>query len=357
MASGKIFGGGILGNCCTHGAGLASMLANHPRVNLVAGYERNERRAGELAEAMGMELAASYQAVIEHPKTEILVVSTDPCDKAEMVEQACAAGKHVLLNKPFADSLDSARRVVRAVENSGVKLVQDIPMVKGIDAYARLRADVAQKKYGHPISYFHAFGMTFDYDFPIREQWPERFDPPSKAGGGEMTNMGCYALDYVVSLFGRPKSVRAKWAAFWEEYRKSGVENFGQIMLDYGDFYALLSVGKQQVDQPHEHTNCLSIMFPNTNLLLDPRTETILVNGSKRELAEFIGDTKAESSLDQLIRCIETGEEPVDSAQLGALGVEVQMAAYLSIAEDGREVALPLQDGFNPLVKSGIKAG
>ena len=50
---------------------------------------------------------------------------------------------------------------------------------------------------------------NFDPAFDLAGVWPERLDPPEKSGGGEMTNMGCYAIDYVVSLLGRPRSVSA----------------------------------------------------------------------------------------------------------------------------------------------------
>jgi predicted dehydrogenase len=277
-------------------------------------------------------------------------VTTDPCDKARMVEMACEAGKHILLNKPMCESLDSARRIERAVESSGVKCVFDIPMVKSLAPYARLRQEMAEGKYGRPIAYHHDFGMTFPPDFPIRDLWPERFDPPGVSGGGEMTNMGCYAIDYMVTLLGSPKSVQAKRASFWEEYAESPAENFGQIICDYGDFYACLAVGKQKLAEPLQGVNDLSIQFPNTNLILNPYTDTCIINGVSRPMAEYVGDTRPDGSIDQLLRCIEEDAEPRDNVELGRMGVEVLMAAYRSIVEGGGVVALPLADGSNPLV-------
>ncbi|HQK94821.1 MAG TPA: hypothetical protein PLD23_15030, partial [Armatimonadota bacterium] len=40
----RTYGVGILGDCCTHGAGLAGSLAAHPRVRVVAGFEKDPRR-------------------------------------------------------------------------------------------------------------------------------------------------------------------------------------------------------------------------------------------------------------------------------------------------------------------------
>lgn len=339
---------GILGNCCTHGAAMAS-LKNRPDVEVLTGYERNPRRAEELMQAMGVPLAADYEEVIARTDVDIIVLTTDPGDKAEMVEKCCAAGKHILLNKPLCASLEQAQRIVTAVRSSTVRCVFDIPMVKFLPAFSRLQGEVQQGQYGRPLSYHHAFGMTFAFDFPIRDLWPERFDPPAKAGGGEMTNMGCYAIDYVVTLFGRPQSVEAKWRKCWKEYREADVENFGQIVLDYGDFYALLSVGKQQLAEPRQGNNVITALFENRNFIIDAYTNTVIIDGVARNSSEYPGDYGVESSFDQLVRCIETDSEPDSNVETAAVGVEVLMAAYRSIVREGERVTLPLDRGDNPL--------
>jgi len=237
------------------------------------------------------------------------------------------------------------------VRDSGVRCVHDIPMVKALPPFARVRAALAAAEFGHVVAYQHAFGMMFPMDFPIRDLWPERFDPPALSGGGEMTNMGCYAIDYMVTLLGSPKAVQAKRQSFWQEYVESPVENFGQIVCDYGHFYAVLTVGKQKLTDPLASTmNTLHILFENTDLLVDPVSDTVTVNGIRKLTAEFVGATPVEGALDQLIRCIETGEEPLDTVEQGRRGMEVLMAAYQSAISDGERVSLPLGDGRNPLV-------
>lgn len=334
---------GVIGNCCTHGAGIAGSLKAREDIDITAGYEQNPRRAYELSNALEFALTGSYDEIFRNPDVDIVVITTDPCDKAEMVEKACEAGKHIFLNKPFCHILADANRIVKAVEGSGVQLVFDIPMVKFLPALSKLKEEILIGKYGKIISYYHAFGMTFPMDFPIRDLWPERFDPPEKSGGGEMTNMGCYAIDFAVTLLGMPAAVQAKWMKFWEEYQESDVENFGQIILDYGDFYAMLSVGKQKlIDEPMKGNNSLSFLFEHNNIFIDPYSETLMINGIPMNFQEYLSGYECESSLDQLLRCIETDAEPESSVRIGAMGVEVLMAAYQSIANNGQIVSLPL---------------
>ena len=181
---------------------------------------------------MGIGLAASGVAVIEDPSSEIVALSCSPHEKADWAEAAAAAGKHIFLNKPFAESLDSARRIARAVNAAGVKLVHDIPIHRAHPITARLLDEVQSGVYGAPIGYFNAWSMTFSEDFALAEIWPERLANPLMSGGGDLTNMGCYAIDYMLALYGMPNSVQARKSNFWGHYSAAGVENFGQIVAD-----------------------------------------------------------------------------------------------------------------------------
>ena len=197
----------VLGNCCTHGAFVVSALRREAGAELVAGWEADPRRAPALARALGVELAPTPAALIEDPRIDVVAISCDPCDKAHWVEEAAAAGKHVFLNKPFSESLDSARRIEAAVERHGVQLVHDIVVARFDPVTAKLLEEVRAGQYGEPLHHAHSFGMTFSPDFPLADFWAERLDPPAKSGGGELTNLGCYAVDYMVALWGLPASV------------------------------------------------------------------------------------------------------------------------------------------------------
>lgn len=346
----KVYGVGILGNCCTHGAGLCSMFKSNPRTRVVAAYEKEPRRAHELQEALGAPLAESYDAVINHPDVDFVAVSCDPCDKADMVEKAAAAGKHIFLNKPACDSLDNARRIAEAVTKYHVYLVHDIPMVRSVPVYARLLEEVQAGKYGKVMGYHHLFGMNFDPAFDLKAVWPERLDPPNKSGGGEMTNMGCYAIDFAVSLFGRPKAVTAKWRKEWDVYREANVENFGQIVLDYGDFFAFLEVGKQQLEGDRRHSNHMTINFEHKTLFIDASAEQVSINHVPQDYAKFAEGAKAVGSVEQLLAALDNGTPPTSTADTVVVATETLMAAYKSIVE-ARTVTLPLEDGRNPLIR------
>ena len=346
----KTYGVGILGNCCTHGIGVCHGFKNHKRTRVIAAYEKDPRRALELRKALGAPLAESYDEVIRHPEVDFVVLTCDPGDKADLAEKAAAAGKHLYVNKPFCDSLASARRIARAVKKHDVICVHDIPMIRFVPVYARLLIEVQAGKYGKVMGYHHLFGMNFDPKFDLKAAWPERLDPPDRSGGGEMTNMGCYAIDFAVSLFGRPRTVTAKWRKTWDVYKKADVENFGQIVLDYGEFFAFLEVGKQQLAGKRRHSNAMTINFEHTTLSIDASAQQVAVNHVPKDYATFAKGARVVGSVDQMLVALDKGTPPTSNVETAVIATETLMAAYASIAE-GRTVGLPLKSDGNPLVK------
>lgn len=349
-----VYGVGIVGNCCTHGAGLCAMFRSRGDTRVVTAFEANARRARELEAVLGKPLAPSYDAVIRDPAVDIVAISCDPCDpcdKADMVEKAASAGKAILLNKPACDSLDAARWIAGAVRRHHVWLVHDIPMVRSVPVFARLLDESRPRPYGKILGYHHLFGMNFDPSFVLISTWPERLDPPSKSGGGEMTNMGCYAIDYAVALMGRPRAVTARWRKEWEVYRQADVERLGQISLDYGDYFAFLDVGKQQLSGPSRHSNTLTVDLEHRTLRIDPSAEQVAVNHIPVDWATYTRGTKAIGSVDQLLAALRHGTPPSSGVEAIVDATEVLMAAYESILQGNRPITLPLSTGDNPLCR------
>jgi len=348
-------GVGILGNCCTHGEFVAFALSQEPAAEIVAGWEEDPRRMAGLSAATGLELASSPEALLDDPAIDVIALACSPHEKAAWVERAVAAGKHVFLNKPMAESLDSALRIENAVAGGPIQLVYDIPAIGRFDPVtARLLDQVRACEYGRAINYTHTFSFTFSTDFPLATVWPERLDPASRSGGGELTNLGCYAVDYMIGLWGRPRSIQAKTTSYWDVYREAHVENFGQVIADYGDFFAVLASGKQPLQtlasmdvaealNPRNWHNVLELQFEHHNLTVLPFQDILIHNGARIPLDEYLAGYNSLTPFQQLLRAIETGQAPESNVASAPLGVEVRMAAYESAQENGKLVPLPLR--------------
>jgi predicted dehydrogenase len=169
-----------------------------------------------------------------------------------------------------------------------------------------------------------------------------------------MTNMGCYAIDFAVSLFGRPEAVTAKWRKLWDVYQQADVENFGQIVLDYGDFFAVLEVGKQQLAGERRHSNSMTINFEHKTMLIDASAQLVAINHVPKDFASFAKGARAVGSVEQMLAALAKGTPPTSNVDTAVIATETLMAAYASIVE-GRTVKLPLKSGKNPLVAARTK--
>lgn len=360
----KRYGVGILGNCCTHGEFVALALKQEPAAKIVAGWEEDPRRTAGLSAAIGLELASSPEALLDDPSIEIVALACSPHEKAAFVEKAARAGKHILLNKPMAESLDAAWRIETATAGSEIQLVYDIPAIGRFHPVtAKLLDEVREGRYGRAIGYTHAFSFTVSTDFPLAVVWPERLDPPSRSGGGELTNLGCYAVDYMIGLWGQPRSIQCKSTAYWDLYRDAGVENFGQLIADYGDFFAVIASGKQPLEtlpsmdvsealNPRNWHSVIEMQFEQHNLTVLPFQSILIHNGARVPLEDYLTGYAFVTPFQQLLRAIETGQAPDSNTTSARLGIEVLMAAYRSAQEGGRPVTLPLERGENPLARS-----
>ena len=287
---------------------------------------------------------------------DIIALACSPHEKAAWVEKIVEAGKHIFLNKPMAESLDSALRIERAVASGKIQLVYDIPAIARFNPVtSKLLAEVRAGEYGRAINYIHTFSFTFSTDFPLATVWPERLDPPSRSGGGELTNLGSYAVDYMIALWGRPKSIQAKSSAYWDIYREAGVENFGQVVADYGSFFAILASGKQplltvpsmdvaEALNPRNWHNVLELQFEQHNLTVLPFQDILIHNGARLRVEEYLTGYTCPTPFQQLLRAIETGQTPDSSAASARLGVEVLTAAYRSAEGGGALVELAEDD-------------
>lgn len=82
------------------------------------------KSAAELAQDFGVRrVTDDYAALLADPAIDIVAVFS-PCPlHFEQVRAALRAGKHVIVTKPMAVSLDEARRLVELVDQTGLKLL------------------------------------------------------------------------------------------------------------------------------------------------------------------------------------------------------------------------------------------
>jgi len=105
------------------GETLVDAVKDSPSIRFVAAStrSRSEKDRAFCAER-GLTLADSYQALLDDPQVDAVVLATPPSGHRDQVVSAAKAGKHVFCEKPFMMSRAEAQAAVAAVEAAGVAL-------------------------------------------------------------------------------------------------------------------------------------------------------------------------------------------------------------------------------------------
>ncbi|MFM0505627.1 Gfo/Idh/MocA family protein [Paraburkholderia caffeinilytica] len=110
------------------GAGLAAtphaLALNDLRdeIEVVGVLGRSRERLERFANQHGFPPGESFDAVLDDPGVDVILVLTPPHTHLDLVLQAAAAGKHVLLEKPLDISTQRAERLVQACYDADVRL-------------------------------------------------------------------------------------------------------------------------------------------------------------------------------------------------------------------------------------------
>jgi predicted dehydrogenase len=99
----------------------AAALAEHPSAELVGVWGRDLSKAKAIGAEFDVPGVSDLAALLE--QVDAVAIAVPPSVQVGLAEQAAAAGKHLLLEKPIGLSLDEADRVVAATRSAGVASV------------------------------------------------------------------------------------------------------------------------------------------------------------------------------------------------------------------------------------------
>lgn len=159
---------------------------------VVAVADVNEARQQEARERFGCAAYGDYHDLLANPGVELVVNATQSFMHAPVAIEALRAGKHVLVEKPFATSLEEADAMVAAARESGRiltgfqnrRLDPDFLKVREVIESGVL-GEVYQVRVGR-------------YGYARRRDWQTL----RKFGGGQLNNWGPHLVDQALVLLG-----------------------------------------------------------------------------------------------------------------------------------------------------------
>lgn len=110
--------------------GTGGIVDSHLEAYRSAGWEvaaiwnrtRSTAEAKAAAYFPGARVANDWRDIAGADDIDVIDATLHPVHRLEMIEAALRAGKHVLSQKPFAEDLDTAERLVRLADDCGVRL-------------------------------------------------------------------------------------------------------------------------------------------------------------------------------------------------------------------------------------------
>lgn len=201
-------------------------LSRDPRVRLVAAFDPRAQATQAFARDFGAAAHASPEALCADPQVEWVYVATPHQMHAQHVALAAAHGKHVLVEKPMALSLQDCTRMIDACARAGTHLM--VGHSHSFNAPVLLaRRLIDSGRYG-AVRMVHAMNFT---DFLYRPRRPEELD--TAQGGGVVFSQAAHQVDIVRLLAGGLATTVHARTGRWDPRRPT--EGAYTALLDFED--------------------------------------------------------------------------------------------------------------------------
>jgi len=203
------------------------------RVRIVAACDPRAAARDQFARDFARPAYADVQALVRDPEVQVVYVASPHQVHAEHACLAARHGKHVLVEKPMALSLEECDAMIAACDAAAVHLV--IGHCHSFDApYLQARNLIASGEFGQ-VRMVHALNYT---DYLYRPRRPEELS--TTEGGGAVFSQAAHQVDIVRMLVGEPPVSLRSALGRWDPQRPT--EGAYSVLLWFGTgAYASLS--------------------------------------------------------------------------------------------------------------------
>jgi phthalate 4,5-cis-dihydrodiol dehydrogenase len=204
---------------------LPSLLA-HPHVRLTAAADPNPDARARFEADFGAPAYASADELCASPDVDAVYIATPHQYHAADVLSAAGRGKHAIVEKPMALTLEECRAMTDAAERNGTVLV--VGHSHGFDPSIMMIRDIVRRGDAGPLRMIANLVYT---DFLYRPRRPEELD--TARGGGIMFNQVPHQLDIIRTIDGGPLRSAYAHAGVWDRARPT--EGAMTALLEFAD--------------------------------------------------------------------------------------------------------------------------
>lgn len=192
----------------------------------------NETAAKTAARRFGYrKVTADWKDVIRDPEVELVIIATPNFTHAEIAIAAARAGKHILCEKPMANTLAESRAMAEAAEQAGIKTMVDF-------IYTKCPANVLAKQLmdSGRLGSFVTFRGEFDGSYCADPSSPATWRQlAASAGTGALGDLTAHIISLSDMIVGKKiTEVLASWDTVYP-LRPDGRDLSKTISIDTDD--------------------------------------------------------------------------------------------------------------------------
>ena len=222
---GEILRLGIIGLGRAAAQMLPSLVA-HPYVRVVAAADPNTDARARFAADLGGRTYPTTEALYADAAIDAVYIASPHQYHVSAVLSAANAGKHCIVEKPMALSLEECRAMTDAAERNGVVLI--VGHSHGFDPSTRMMRDLVR---GGDVGALRMMTNINYNDFLYRPRRPEELD--TSLGGGIIYNQIPHMVDVVRTIHGGSlRSVHAV-TGIWDTTRPT--EGAMTALVEFAD--------------------------------------------------------------------------------------------------------------------------
>ncbi|MGD0610261.1 MAG: Gfo/Idh/MocA family oxidoreductase [Anaerolineales bacterium] len=292
--------------------------------------------ARKIATKCGGYATTNFNKLLDDPSIDIIDLCTPPDLHLPMAKAAAQAGKHVLVEKPIALTLEEADEIIAAARIAGVSLMVDQSQRFGAH-HMKAKALIDEDVIGTPymiVATVHVHGHIEGY---------RRF--LTHAGGGTLIDSGVHRFDLLRWLMGDVTSIYGQTGRFLQKQMEG--EDCAVVSLRFrsGAIGSFSCSWSAKSPQPEEG---LQIFGPRGSILTEDHTQTLKLftenpeKGLEKNRAFLFKENSAAGiyrAIKSFVLSIQRGEQPPVSGEEGRAALALVLASYQS-AKTGQAVYL-----------------
>ncbi|MCC6288087.1 MAG: oxidoreductase [Chitinophagaceae bacterium] len=178
-------------------------------------------------------IVRTIEEMVSDPGIDLVVITTPNDTHFPYSKMALEAGKHVVLEKPFTNTIEEAEQLVDIAAKSG-KVLSVYQNRRYVSDFRTIKAILDNKLLGD----IHEFEAH--YDRYRAEERPTAWREAPLPGSGILYDLGAHIIDQALYFFGLPKNITADIRMQRPHAR---VDDYFNIWLDYGFNKVILHAG------------------------------------------------------------------------------------------------------------------